>query len=212
MPDLDRLAAVARGLLPEGAAVAAADPGRLYQLVPGEELSGAVPSRRREFSAGRHAARTALNLLGLPSGPIPLGHDRAPVWPAGVSGSITHTRLACLAAVIRGPALGLDLEEDLPLDTALWDSILGREEQAWVSATPDPGLAATLIFSAKEAAYKAQYSVSRQLFGFDTLDIAVTDDSFTATFRHPVTHFAIGHVLQGRHSRAEGHILTVVTL
>jgi 4'-phosphopantetheinyl transferase EntD len=211
MPDLDRLAAVARGLLPEGAAVAAADPGRLYPLLPGEELFGAVSSRRCEFSAGRHAARTALALLGLPSGPIPQGDDRAPVWPADISGSITHTRLACLAAVIRGPALGLDLEEDLPLDIALWDSILGPEEQAWARAAPDPGHAAKLIFSAKEAAYKAQYPVSRQLFGFDTLAIAVACDSFTATFRHSVTPFAVGQVLHGRHSRAEGHILTVVT-
>jgi 4'-phosphopantetheinyl transferase EntD len=211
MPDLDHLAAVARGLLPEGAAVAAADPGQLYPLLPGEALPGAIPSRGREFSAGRHAARTALALLGLPSCPIPQGDDRAPVWPSGISGSITHTHLACLAAVIRGPVLGLDLEEDLPLDTFLWDSILGPEEQAWASGAPDPGLAAKLIFSAKEAAYKAQYPIGRQLFGFDTLAIAVTDDRFTATFRHSVLPFAGGHVLQGRHSRAEGHILTVVT-
>ncbi len=154
MPDLDHLAAVARGLLPEGAAVAAADPGQLYPLLPGEALPGAIPSRGREFSAGRHAARTALALLGLPSCPIPQGDDRAPVWPSGISGSITHTHLACLAAVIRGPVLGLDLEEDLPLDTFLWDSILGPEEQAWASGAPDPGFAAKLIFSAKEAARK----------------------------------------------------------
>ncbi len=214
MPDLAALVALARGLLPEGVAVAGADPGEMHPLMPGETLPGAVPARLREFSAGRKAARAALAALG--AGPlvaIPQGDDRAPVWPEGVTGSITHTRRACLAAVARGSAgLGLDLEEDTGLDPGLWDSVLLPEEAAWCRAEADPGRAAMLVFSAKEAAYKAQYQRSRQLFGFDTLQVAVTPEGLTATFTRDVPPFAAGHVLRGRQARAAGHVLTVFAL
>lgn len=210
MPDLAALVALARGLLPAGIAVAGADPGEMHPLMPGEALPGAVPARLREFSAGRKAARAALAALGGPLVAIPQGDDRAPVWPEGVTGSITHTRRACLAAVARGSAgLGLDLEEETGLDPGLWDSVLLPGEAAWCLAEVDPGRAAMLVFSAKEAAYKAQYARSRQLFGFDALQVAVTPEGLTATFTRDVPPFAAGYVLQGCWARASGHVLTV---
>ena len=75
-----------------------------------------------------------------------------------------------------------------------------------------PGRAAKLVFSAKEAAYKAQYSRSRMLFGFDMLALEVTGDSFTATFRHSAAPFAAGDRLCGGWGRAAGHILTAVAI
>jgi 4'-phosphopantetheinyl transferase EntD len=210
MPDPALLVQAARRLLPPGCAVAAADPRAAYPLWPGEEVAGMTAPRRAEFSAGRQAARAALAALGAAAA-VPHGPDRAPVWPAGTTGSITHSATACLAAVMRGAGgIGLDLEEDADLPAELWDSILLPEELARLG--PDPGRAARLVFSAKEAAYKAQYAHSRRLFGFDTLAVVLTDGGFTATFRHPVGPFAAGHVLHGRHARAEGHILTAVVL
>ena len=48
-------------------------------VMPEEEptLARMVPARRREFAAGRTAARRALGR----SVAIPMGPDRAPVWP-----------------------------------------------------------------------------------------------------------------------------------
>jgi 4'-phosphopantetheinyl transferase EntD len=212
MPDLTRLCIAARAILPSGVAVAAADPGTLYPLLPGETLPGAIPARLREFSAGRHAARQALASLGQPVKPIPQADDRAPVWPQGVTGSITHNRNACLAAVSADRGIGLDLEEETALEQDLWSTILLPEEQAWAVSQPDPGLAAKLIFSAKEAAYKAQYPVSRTLFGFETLHLRVAGARFTATFQHTVGPFESGHVLNGTIAHAEGLILTAVVL
>lgn len=213
MPDPDALAGAARRLLPPGTAVGAADPRRLWPLWPGEDATGMVPARRAEFSAGRHAARAALAALGQPACALPQGADRAPLWPAGLAGTITHSATACLAAVATGrPGLGLDLEPDEPLDPALWDIVLTTDERARVAAAPDPGLTAKLIFSAKEAAYKAQYPLGRRLFGFEVLKVACAGPQFTATFRQPVPPFAAGHVLQGRWTRCQGHILTACWL
>lgn len=213
MPDLATLAAE---LLPDGVGVGSANPGHLYPLMPGEEVPGSVPARLAEFSAGRHAARVAMAALGQAPSPIPMAADRSPVWPTGVIGSITHSRSACLAAVAAGGlrGLGLDLEEATPLDRDLWDTVLRPEEQIWLARQPEDlrGLLAKTVFSAKEAAYKAQYAVSGALFGFDALAVVLDGDRFTATFRQAVPGFAEGAVLQGRWGEAEGHILTVVAL
>jgi 4'-phosphopantetheinyl transferase EntD len=213
MPDLAHLTAAARALLPPGTAVAGADPQILHPLLPGEPIPGATPSRLREFSAGRHAARAAIAALGHPVRAIPQGDDRAPLWPAGLTGTITHSRTACLAAVsATAKGLGLDLEDDSPLDPDLWDIILLPPERLWAETQPDPARAAKLIFSAKEAAYKAQYPTSLTLFGFDTLLIQINGNSFTATFQRPIGQFEQGSVLSGRHSTTDGQILTAVIL
>jgi len=218
MPDAFSLAGAAAALLPDGVGVGSADPGRRYPLAQGEELPGAVAARLAEFSAGRHAARAALSALGRRPVAMPMAPDRAPVWPPGVTGGITHSRTACLAAVANlGPllrGLGLDLEEASPLAQELWDTVLRPEEQLWLARQPaaERGLLAKTVFSAKEAAYKAQYAVSGALFGFDALEVALEGDRFIATFRQAVPGFGEGARLQGRWGNVQGHILTAVVL
>ena len=213
MPEPMTLIRAARRLVPPGTMVAGSDPTRSFPLFAGEDVAGMVPRRQAEFSAGRHAARMALGLLGLPPVAIPQGKDRAPVWPVGLAATITHSASACLAAASRDlRGLGLDLEPAEPLEQALWDSILHPDEQARAAATPDPGLAALLVFSAKEAAYKAQYPLSRQLFDFDTLGVTFGSGTFTARFLRPIGPFAAGFAIEGRWTFAAGHALTAAWL
>ncbi len=212
MPEAAALMALARRLLPAGCAVSSADPTRHWPLLSGEALPGATPRRLAEFSAGRHAARSALRTLGLPLTAIPMGDDRSPLWPEGIAGTISHDRTACLAAVRRGEGIGIDLEEEDALPEDLWKIVLLPEERHWVDAQPQSGLAATVVFSAKEAAYKAQYPASRVLFGFDRLMVSLTAETFTATFRAATGPFRAGHQLHGRWGRAAGHVLTTVAI
>ena len=208
MPDPSMaLAAAVRALLPQGCALAEADPRALATgLLPGEAIA-ATEMRLREFAAGRRAARQAMADLGLAPAPIPMGADRAPVWPPGIAGSITHSATACLAVVTARPLLlGLDLEPEADLSPDLWPVVLRPEEAARVA---DP-MQAMAIFCAKEAAYKAQYPRSRQLFDFHTLEIALSGDRFTATFRAAVPGFAQGTVLVGHLIRAAAHIAALV--
>lgn len=214
-PQLAKLLDAARTLLPASCGLGVADPAIRPATAspapwPGEDLH-AVPARRAEFAAGRIAARAAMTEIGLPPVAIPMGPDRAPIWPTGLSGSISHSRTACLAAVISHPHLiGIDIEpdEDLPHDT--WDTVLRPTERAALPDS-DAGRIARQLFSAKEAAYKAQYQHSRQLIGFEALEIVIHPGGFTATFCHPVPGFATGTRLQGRIASTAGHVLTVVT-
>ena len=214
MPETPPLLVALRGLLPPDVAAGWADPQGAHPLLPGEDLPGATPARLREFAAGRAAVRAALAALGLPAMSIAHGKDRAPVWPVGVTGSITHTGTQCLAVVARDTVLrgiGVDLEPAVPLDRDLWDTILLPDEQrALMRLPPDQrGLAAKTAFSAKEAAYKAQYARSKTLFGFEVMHLTQTDDQFTARFRDPVPPFAAGDWIDGRIAVTAGHILTL---
>lgn len=213
MPDFAALEVVARGLLPAAMAVAAIDPTlSAPALWRGEALPNAIERRQREFAAGRHAARTALAQLGQPQHAIPIGPDRAPVWPSGLNGSITHSATLCLAAVTTAPQLiGIDLEPATPLEQDLWNTVLLPEERALLGQGPDAALRAKLIFSAKEAAYKAQYARSKTLFGFETLHVTLGASQFTARFTRSVPGFAAGSTLGGQHTQTQGHFLTVVT-
>ncbi len=212
MVDITVLCAVLRGMLPPSCGVGWADPQVGYPRLAGEDLPSAIPARLREFSAGRRAARLALDM---PDAAIPMGRDRAPIWPEGFIGSITHSQSACLAAVAaQGVAcgIGIDIEEDTPLARDLWPTVLVPAEMDWLAAqsVDDQGRYAKLIFSAKEAAYKAQHVQSRVLFGFEALNVQIGEGTFTATFRKAVHPFEAGAELGGRYIATQGHILTAV--
>lgn len=198
----------AAALFPPSVAVAEAAPCDPATLHPAERaaMTRAVPARQREFAGGRAAARIALNELGFTAQTVPMGADRAPVWPGGVRGTITHAAGICLAAVTthsRILGIGLDLEADLPLPAEAAAQILGPDE--------DPSAART-IFAAKEAVFKALYPSVRHIFGFDAVRIALLDQVFTATTLQPLGPIPTGTVLQGRLDRGNGLILAGLTI
>ena len=152
-----------------------ADPRNLYP----EERSSiiqAIPRRQREFAAGRAAAREAMACIGVECGPVPSGPDRAPIWPLGLVGSISHTRQICIAAVGRAKevgAIGIDVEERLPVGPDLWHSICTPEEQTYLQGQPEEqrGDIVTQLFSAKEAFYKWQFPLTRRLLDFQDVQV-----------------------------------------
>jgi len=216
-----RIEARATSLFPGSVAVAVADPcaeiaADLFH-VEQSAIEGAVPSRRREFLAGRAAARLAQQALGLPPQRVLMGADRAPIWPEGLSGSISHAGGVCIAAVTVDPtiaALGLDIEDDAALPEELFDSVLHLHEQRWIDRRPDPGRVARIFFSAKECAYKAQYPLSGRVFGFEFITVVPDLDrgTFEARFTRPVSPFSHGSLLAGRFSVGDGLIMTAITL
>ncbi|MCX7645407.1 MAG: 4'-phosphopantetheinyl transferase superfamily protein [Rhodobacteraceae bacterium] len=208
------LEATLAALFPPGTAVAAEPiraPDRGLPAAEAAAVAGASPARRAEFVAGRAAARRALAALGLPPVAIPAGTDRAPLWPAGVGGSIAHGAGVAVAAARLGPPLGLDVEENAPLEADLWPEICGPDELA---ALPpgDTGLRVRRVFAAKEAVYKAQYPLTGRLFGFELLEVTLRPGGFAARLREGVGPFARGHVFPGRLAEAGRLLLAGVAL
>ena len=198
----------AGGLFPPSVAVAGSGPCDPSALHPAERagIAQAVDARQREFAGGRMAVRMALAALGLDPVPVPMGPDRAPVWPAGVRGTITHAAGLCLAAVTADPGiagLGLDLEPDAPLPP----EVLGEVLQAADDPT-DPGA----VFCAKEAVFKALYPQVQALFGFDAVAVSLIPGGFRARVLHPLGPVPAGRVLHGRLTRAGGLRLAALTV
>jgi 4'-phosphopantetheinyl transferase EntD len=148
-----------------------------------EYVARAVGSRVAEFAAGRLCARAAMAVLGLEPTPILAGTDRAPVWPAGIVGSITHTDDYCVAVVAAAKAfasLGVDAENAGRLEPHLWHMTLHPEERQGLESMEASAAkeTATLLFSAKEAFYKCQYPLTRSWVGFEDVIVRVGEGTF----------------------------------
>jgi 4'-phosphopantetheinyl transferase EntD len=157
-------------------------------LFPAErELVGrAVEKRVREFSAGRLCARAGLSALGIGAAPLLIGSDRTPLWPSGIVGSITHTDGYCVAVVApesNFSAIGVDAECAGRVDRSLWSLTMRAEEIARLQSLDEAAARnmATILFSAKEAFYKCQYTLTRGWIGFEDVAVDVRDDGFEIT-------------------------------
>lgn len=163
-------------LLPAQVAFAVQDPrAQAVGLYPDEAaaVARAVPKRRREFAAGRRAARAALARLGQAPAPIPSAPSRAPLWPRGFVGSISHCDDLCLAVCARSDdilSLGCDIEARAPLPEGLWDAITTAKERDWLRRCA--ALLPIDVFSAKEAAFKALYPITQKMLGFQDLSLS----------------------------------------
>jgi 4'-phosphopantetheinyl transferase EntD len=147
-----------------------------------EQVEGAVLGRRIAFATGRWCARRALARLEIPSFILRNGADRAPRWPPGVVGSITHAGSVpggfCGVVVGRSShwmTLGLDAERGDALDPALWPLVLTPNESAWLGSQAPSArrTLASLVFSAKESFYKAQFPLTGRFLDFTDVEVSV---------------------------------------
>ena len=175
-------AAVISRILPPQAAVAEAFSDIAgVRLFGAEEaaLGGASLRRYAEFSTGRACARAALAQIGLPPVPIPRGPRGEPQWPDGVTGSIAHCtgyRACAVARSSQVAALGIDAEPAAALPARVLSVVATAAESDWLAermaAAPEVCWD-TLLFSAKESAYKAWFPLTGTPLGF--ADVAVSE-------------------------------------
>ena len=143
----------------------------------------AVEKRRMDFRAGRTLARRALRQLGLDDVAIPVGEKREPVWPAGIVGTISHTRDYCGVAIARQHevrGLGFDVERISDVRAHLRSHIATDEElgalMTVMGGTTE--LALALAFSGKESFFKFQYPLSRQWIGLREVRMLPESEGF----------------------------------
>lgn len=147
-------------------------------------IQNAVKQRQREFRAGRHAARAAINKqmpdnIFVDRTPIVVGTSREPVFPDQISGSISHTNTLCLAACAlknEVPSIGIDIENNQKLDNHLLPTVYTPDEQARLKESDTiPNI---LIFSIKESVFKCLFPYVKVYFDF--LDAEITLQPETA--------------------------------
>lgn len=141
-------------------------------VLPGS-LATAVLKRKVEFAAGRFCAAQALQKQGYRGQEtLGIGLHRAPVWPDGYLGSISHADGLAVAVVTASRdwgGVGIDIERILDNEAAqpLVPYLMTTTELAIGTTT---GLLLehwlTLIFSAKESLFKALYPYVGRYFDF----------------------------------------------
>lgn len=206
------------GFLPPGAAACLGLIEELTEPLAAAELPGTdrmAPVRLREFIAGRTAARRALHQLTGEWKVVPRREDRAPAWPEGCCGSISHSRrfaVAVVASLSDLRAIGVDIEEEARLTPDLWPSTLGEDELRLVRGLPpaDAVGTATLLFSAKEAVYKClsrAFAAAGALPEPDRIGIGL--DFGSAALTCSVSALPNLPRLRGRFTRFAGHWITL---
>ena len=194
------------------------------ELFPAEAaaLGSAVEKRRREFATVRALSRTAYERLGLPPAAVVPGERGEPSWSDGVVGSITHCdgyRACALARATGYAAIGVDAEPNAALPAGVLADVARPEELPELRelARQAPTIHwDRLLFSAKEAVYKAWFPLARRWLGFE--DAVVTIDRATGTFaaRLLVPGPQVGGRqltgLSGRWLAAEGLVASAIAL
>jgi 4'-phosphopantetheinyl transferase EntD len=154
------------------------------ELFPEEEESvgNAVDKRRREFVTGRACARRALERLGIAPAPIASGARGEPLWPPRVVGSITHCRgyRACAVAKTDDIAsVGIDAEVHEPLPAGVLEAVASPRERAALHRNGSGVHMDRLLFSAKEAVYKAWFPLTGRWLDFEDVDLSIDLDART---------------------------------
>ena len=180
-------------IVPKGAAfeVAIIDQ-HLVELLPEERqlIEAWALSRQREFVTGRMCARRALDLLGLGASRLLPDADGIPQWPEGMVGSISHCRgvaMAMAAKSVDCRLLGLDLEKTNRLSAGAIKQVLHPIEEIFAGGDQ---LKASIIFSLKEAFYKAQFPKWHAVCNFSDLGLKVDLDKGSAKIREMDARFS----------------------
>lgn len=203
-----------RAVLPDEVAVAESHCDLTEPLFADEEraIAAAVASRRAEYITVRACARSAFARFGVKRPSLAPGADRAPTWPEGFVGSLTHCagfRGAALARATEFIALGIDAEPNEPLPEGVWDVVSVPSERGQICRSPVHR--DRLLFSAKESVFKAWWPLTGRWLEFGDVTVAFHDQvserrgAFTAWL-------ATGEELSGRWAADDRHVVTAVAL
>jgi 4'-phosphopantetheinyl transferase EntD len=159
-------------------------PGDEDALLPREAqaFASSVVGVRRASGAARIVARQLLAQLGTSEYELLKFPSGAPIWPAGIVGSMAHDARVAIAAVGRRHnigALGIDIEPAEPLAPELLELVATPAERLNIGHDRYGG---RLLFVAKEAAYKAVFPLDQTFLEHHDVEVSIPDR--TATIRN----------------------------
>jgi 4'-phosphopantetheinyl transferase EntD len=142
-------------------------------LLPDEvaPLVSSVMKVRRQSGTVRIIARTLLKSLGVSGATLPRSSSGAPAWPEGIIGSLAHDDEMAVAAVMRSGfvrSLGVDVEPAMVLPPELIPLVTTIAER---TRYPQSVIESRILFSIKEAVFKAFHPVYGLFLDFQDIEI-----------------------------------------
>lgn len=163
---------------------AIAPPGVLarHRLIQQDDDRGLLPEEqravwpntakgRRHSGAARIVARRLLTASGYACVALPRSSSGAPIWPAGIVGSLAHDEDVAVAAIASRSAfsaIGIDIEPAVPLSPGVSVLVSTPRERRRYGAQL---IESPLFFVAKEAIYKALRSQGGPFLEFHDVEL-----------------------------------------
>jgi 4'-phosphopantetheinyl transferase EntD len=152
-------------------------PGDELALLDEEAQSIASPvvEVRRASGAARIVGRQLLARLGYAACALPKSPSGAPIWPPGVIGSFAHGDHVAVAVVARRSAftaVGIDVEPAEALPADMLDLVATPRERLTIGGDL---FRARLLFTAKEAVYKAVYPLDHIFLEYHDIEVDLAD-------------------------------------
>lgn len=165
------------------------------EVPEGYLVATALPKRRKEFNATRVLARAVLAEFGVEEFKVLKGSRGEPIWPSGMVGSITHCegyRAVAASSKLLLKSIGIDAEPHTHISDKVLRSIAVEREIEHISTlkvAKENIHWAKLLFSAKEAVYKAWFPLTKRWLGFQEAELSfsldtlpITQEYYTGTF------------------------------
>jgi 4'-phosphopantetheinyl transferase EntD len=217
--DISALSDCVRALAPDGVGVACGsvrnETAGLYDCEL-TAISGAVEKRRSEFSTGRFLARRAMAEIGYPAVALPVGPSRRPCWPDGMTGSLSHSATLCavvVASTARFAVLGFDIECISDVPSSILPSIAEPEEIGDLSRQFSFAILPAILFSAREAIFKAYNPVTDHHLEFKDITLEISGSDFCAKFNRPdIPRFFGRDTVEGRFAFTNNLIVSLVAV
>ena len=154
---------------------------------------GLSEKRNQEYLLGRLAIKDALVSLGnVPALVERAPLTKAPVWPNGITGSLSHSSGLALAVVSDSPpilGLGVDIEKaNRTIDPKIERHICTQDESEDLHSlhSENHSIRLLLTFSAKESLYKCIYGkIPRNLLRFKNVSLKWESNTWTADWKFP---------------------------
>lgn len=184
-------------------------------IIPPANAAQWATKRQAEFLAGRYVARQAAAALGHSDISIGTAPLRAPIWPDGLTGSISHcdTIAICLLSANITYRIGIDIEEILDPTAliAVDHTVISDADRHALKETPfSEAVGKTIAFSAKETIFKALYPDVGRHFGFTAAQtVCATDRVITLQLTEDLTdHWHRGKVIDVQFELRPNHVVT----
>ena len=180
----------------------------------------ATEKRRTEFFLGRLAASRALQAIGVTPRPVLKAKSREPLWQEGFVGAITHkadTACAVVAPKDMACGVGVDLESlHPPVRFSIATKVCTDREQAWLAEAPDEkDKRLKMIFSAKEAGFKAFFPIQQIYLGYQDAELSWSEETrnFVGVLRKGAgDHHPVGFPFEVGCQIIEGFVSSFVSL
>lgn len=154
---------------------------RLFGVNFSASVSRAVVKRKAEFLAGRYCCKKVLASIDIHNFDVIVGENRAPIWPVGVKGAISHNSHHAMVAITeRTDVLGIGIDIESIMSTKTMNDIkeaILRDEEHDLLYVPQARavVVCSLIFSIKETFFKAAYPSTGYYFDFDAITVDKID-------------------------------------